>query len=71
MSKRVKLSVFGGVVLVLAAIGGLTPRSGQQAVEVRTRPFRLATRCVGHGGGQVRPQNQSTDPISPADRQLA
>jgi len=36
MSKRVKLSVFGGVIIVLAAIGGMTAaKRGNKAVEVR------------------------------------
>ena len=37
MSKRVKLSVFGGVILVLVAVGALTAaKRGNKAVEVRT-----------------------------------
>ncbi len=60
MSKRVKLSVFGGVLLVAVLIGGLTAaRSGKKAVEVRTelvQPRDLVASVTA--SGQVRPQTK-------------
>ena len=58
MSKRVKLSVFGGVVLVLALIGGLTAmKSGKKAVEVRTEQVQGRDLVASvTASGQVRPQ---------------
>jgi HlyD family secretion protein len=60
MSKRVKLSVFGGVILVLAAIGGLTAaKSGKKAVEVRTEQVQGRDLVASvTASGQVRPQTK-------------
>ncbi|MDB4885875.1 MAG: efflux transporter, family, subunit [Gemmatimonadetes bacterium] len=58
MSKRVKLSVFGGVLLVLALVGTLTAMKGRnKAVEVRiesVQPRDLVASVTA--SGQVRPQ---------------
>jgi len=60
MSKRVKWSVAGGVLLVVAAIGGLTAMKGKnKAVEVRTeqvQPRDLVASVTA--SGQVRPQTK-------------
>jgi HlyD family secretion protein len=60
MSKRVKWSVAGGVILVIVAIGGLTAMKGKnKAVEVRTE--QVATRDLVSSvtaSGQVRPQTK-------------
>ena len=60
MSKRVKWSVAGGVLLVIVAIGGLTAAKGKnKAVEVRTE--QVATRDLVSSvtaSGQVRPQTK-------------
>jgi HlyD family secretion protein len=60
MSKRVKLSVFGGVILILAAIGGLTAaKSGKKAVEVRTEQVQGRDLVASvTASGQVRPQTK-------------
>src|SRR3954471_11779421 len=60
MSKSVKLSVFGGVILVLAAIGGLTAaKSGKKAVEVRTEQVQGRDLVASvTASGQVRPQTK-------------
>ena len=60
MSKRVKLSVFGGVILVLAAIGGLTAaKSGKKAVEVRIEQVQGRDLVASvTASGQVRPQTK-------------
>jgi HlyD family secretion protein len=60
MSKRVKLSVFGGVILVLAAIGGLTAaKSGKKATEVRTELVQGRDLVASvTASGQVRPQTK-------------
>src|SRR4051812_23466974 len=60
MSKRVKMSVFGGVILVLAAIGGLTAaKSGKKAVEVRTELVQGRDLVASvTASGQVRPQTK-------------
>src|SRR3954464_6919769 len=60
MSKRVKLSVFGGVILVLAAIGGLTAaKSGKKGVEVRTELVQKRDLVASvTASGQVRPQTK-------------
>jgi HlyD family secretion protein len=60
MSKRVKLSVLGGVILVLAAIGGLTAaKSGKKAVEVRTELVQGRDLVASvTASGQVRPQTK-------------
>lgn len=60
MSKRVKLSVFGGVIVVLAAIGGLTAaKSGKKAVEVRTELVQGRDLVASvTASGQVRPQTK-------------
>ena len=60
MSKRVKMSVFGGVILVLAAIGGLTAaKSGKKAVEVRTEQVQGRDLVASvTASGQVRPQTK-------------
>lgn len=60
MSKRVKLSVFGGVLLVLVAIGGLTAaKSGKKAVEVRTEAVQKRDLVASvTASGQVRPQTK-------------
>jgi HlyD family secretion protein len=60
MSKRVKWSVAGGVVLVVVLIGGLTAMKGKnKAVEVRTeqvQPRDLIASVTA--SGQVRPQTK-------------
>jgi len=60
MSKRVKWSVAGGVLLVIVAIGGLTAAKGKnKAVEVRTE--QVTTRDLVSSvtaSGQVRPQTK-------------
>ena len=60
MSKRVKWSVAGGVLLVIVAIGGLTAMKGKnKAVEVRTeqvQPRDLVASVTA--SGQVRPQTK-------------
>ena len=60
MSKRVKWSVAGGVLLVVVAIGGLTAMKGKnKAVEVRTeqvQPRDLVASVTA--SGQVRPQTK-------------
>jgi HlyD family secretion protein len=60
MSKRVKWSVAGGVLLVIVAIGGLTAAKGKnKAVEVRTeqvQPRDLVASVTA--SGQVRPQTK-------------
>jgi HlyD family secretion protein len=60
MSKRVKLSVFGGVIVVLAAIGGLTAaKRGNKAVEVRTEQVQARDLVASvTASGQVRPQTK-------------
>ena len=60
MTKRVKLSVFGGVILVLAAIGGLTAaKRGNKAVEVRTEAVQARDLIASvTASGQVRPQTK-------------
>ena len=60
MTKRVKLSVFGGVILVLAAIGGLTAaKRGNKAVEVRTEAVQARDLVASvTASGQVRPQTK-------------
>src|SRR6478609_10223258 len=60
MSKRVKWSVAGGVILVIVAIGGLTAMKGKnKAAEVRTeqvQPRDLVASVTA--SGQVRPQTK-------------
>jgi HlyD family secretion protein len=60
MTKRVKWSVAGGVLIVIAAIGGLTAAKGKnKAVEVRTeqvQPRDLVASVTA--SGQVRPQTK-------------
>jgi HlyD family secretion protein len=60
MSKRVKLSVFGGVIIVLAAIGGLTAaKRGNKAVEVRVEDVQNRDLVASvTASGQVRPQTK-------------
>ena len=60
MSKRVKLSLVGGVILVLAAIGGLTAaKSGKKAVEVRTEQVQGRDLVASvTASGQVRPHTK-------------
>jgi HlyD family secretion protein len=60
MSKRVKLSVFGGVIIVLAAIGGLTAmKRGNKAVEVRIEDVQNRDLVASvTASGQVRPQTK-------------
>jgi len=60
MSKRVKLSVFGGVILVLAAVGGLTAaKRGKKATEVRTELVQGRDLVASvTASGQVRPQTK-------------
>jgi HlyD family secretion protein len=60
MSKRVKLSVAGGVVLVLALIGGLTAmKSNKKATEVRTELVQGRDLVASvTASGQVRPQTK-------------
>ncbi len=58
MSKRVKMSVVGGVVLVAIAIGGLTAaKRGNKAVEVRTEQVQRRDLVASvTASGQVQPQ---------------
>jgi len=58
MSKRVKMSVFGGVLLVAIAIGGLTAaKRGNKAVEVRTEQVQRRDLVASvTASGQVQPQ---------------
>ncbi|HEY2066395.1 MAG TPA: efflux RND transporter periplasmic adaptor subunit [Gemmatimonadaceae bacterium] len=58
MSKRVKWSVAGGVLLVIVAIGGLTAaKSSKKAVEVRTELVQGRELVASvTASGQVRPQ---------------
>src|SRR4051812_1928400 len=60
MSKRVKLSVFGGVILILAAAGGLiAAKRGTKAVEVRTEQVQARDLVASvTASGQVRPQTK-------------
>ncbi len=60
MSKRVKWSVFGGVILVIAAVGGLTAaKRGNKAVEVRTEAVAARDLVASvTASGQVRPQTK-------------
>ena len=60
MSKRVKLSVVGGVILVLAAVGGLTAaKRGKKAIEVRTELVQGRDLVASvTASGQVRPQTK-------------
>src|SRR5215213_8880003 len=60
MSKRVKWSVAGGVLLVIAAIGGLTAAKGKnKAVEVRTEQVQARDLVSSvTASGQVRPQTK-------------
>ncbi|CAN5402562.1 efflux RND transporter periplasmic adaptor subunit [soil metagenome] len=60
MSKRVKFSVFGGVVLVLVAVGVLTAmKRGNKAVEVRTEQVQARDLVASvTASGQVRPQTK-------------
>ena len=60
MSKRVKLSVFGGVILVLVAVGALTAaKRGKKAVEVRTEQVQTRDLVASvTASGQVRPQTK-------------
>ena len=60
MTKRVKLSVVGGVIVVLAAIGGLTAaKRGNKAVEVRTETVQARDLVASvTASGQVRPQTK-------------
>ena len=60
MSKRVKMSVFGGVILVLALVGGLTAMKGRnKAVEVRTETVQARDLVASvTASGQVRPHTK-------------
>jgi HlyD family secretion protein len=60
MSKRVKWSVAGGVILVIVAIGGLTAMKGKnKAVEVRTEQVQARDLVSSvTASGQVRPQTK-------------
>src|SRR4051812_43242966 len=60
MSKRVKMSVFGGVILVIILIGGLTAaKSSKKAVEVRTEQVQKRDLVASvTASGQVRPQTK-------------
>ena len=60
MSKRVKFSVFGGVILVLVAVGALTAaKRGKKAVEVRTEQVQTRDLVASvTASGQVRPQTK-------------
>ena len=60
MSKRVKWSVAGGVVLVVVLIGGLTAMKGKnKAVEVRTEQVQKRDLIASvTASGQVRPQTK-------------
>jgi HlyD family secretion protein len=60
MSKRVKWSVAGGVLLVIVAIGGLTAaKSSKKAVEVRTEKVQARDLVASvTASGQVRPHTK-------------
>ena len=60
MSKRVKMSIFGGVIVALIAIGGLTAaKRGNKAVEVRTESVQARDLVASvTASGQVRPQTK-------------
>ncbi|MDQ2664862.1 MAG: efflux RND transporter periplasmic adaptor subunit [Gemmatimonadota bacterium] len=60
MSKRVKLSVFGGMIIILAAVGGLiAAKRGNKAVEVRTEQVQARDLVASvTASGQVRPQTK-------------
>ncbi len=60
MSKRVKISVFGGVLIVLVAIGALTAaKRGNKAVEVRIEDVQARDLVASvTASGQVRPQTK-------------
>jgi len=60
MSKRVKLSVFGGVIILLAVAGGLiAAKRGNKAVEVRTEQVQARDLVASvTASGQVRPQTK-------------
>lgn len=60
MSKRVKMSVFGGVLLVVALIGGLTAaQRGKKGVEVRTELVQGRDLVASvTASGQIRPQSK-------------
>ena len=60
MSKRVKFSVFGGVILVLVAVGVLTAmKRGNKAVEVRMEQVQKRDLVASvTASGQVRPQTK-------------
>jgi HlyD family secretion protein len=60
MSKRVKWSVAGGVILIIAGVGGLTAaKSGKKAVEVRTEVVQARDLVASvTASGQVRPQTK-------------
>jgi HlyD family secretion protein len=60
MSKRVKWSVAGGVLLVIILIGGLTAaKSSKKAVEVRTEQVQARDLIASvTASGQVRPQTK-------------
>ena len=60
MSKRVKWSVAGGVLLVIVLIGGLTAaKSGKKGVEVRTETVQKRDLVASvTASGQVRPQTK-------------
>jgi HlyD family secretion protein len=60
MSKRIKLSVFGGVIILLAAAGGLiAAKRGSKAVEVRTEQVQARDLVASvTASGQVRPQTK-------------
>jgi HlyD family secretion protein len=58
MSKRVKLSLFGGVLVLIALVGGLTAMKGKnKAVEVRIEAVQARDLVASvTASGQVRPQ---------------
>ena len=60
MSKRVKLGIFGGVIVALVAIGALTAaKRGNKAVEVRTESVQARDLVASvTASGQVRPQTK-------------
>ena len=60
MSKRVKFSVFGGVILVLVAVGVLTAmKRGKKTVEVRMEQVQKRDLVASvTASGQVRPQTK-------------
>ncbi len=60
MSKRVKWSVFGGVILVIAGVGALTAaKRGNKAVEVRMESVQARDLVASvTASGQVRPQTK-------------